>query len=184
MLEFLLLISDSSEHDKIIRVYNDYHEGMLKYAVSKFKSMGRRNCVFDAEDTVQNAFVKITRYVHNIDFATGEKSVKNYVFSILNNEICNFLNDNDELDGLDEACSEETAYDFLENIEMKEVYREAVKAIEALDERYSTTLYLFYCKEMRPDKIASLMGLSTKTVYTRIARGTTHLQSSLKELRV
>lgn len=180
MLEFLLLISDPAEHDNITRIYNSYYDYMLKYTVSKFKGMGRGNCVFDAEDTVQNTFMKITRYVHNIDFSKGEKSIKSYVFSILDNEICNFLNEEVELYGLEEEFSEETAYDFFEEMDMKERYREVVKAMETLDERYGTTLYMFYCNEMRPGKIAALMGLSTKTVYTRLARGKVHLQNSLK----
>ena len=55
-----------------------------------------------------------------------------------------------------------------------------VKAIEKLDEKYSTTLQLFYCEEMAPNDIAELMGLSPKTVYTRLARGKKILLESLK----
>ena len=57
----------------------------------------------------------------------------------------------------------------LKNIsyELKENYNQVVKAIEELDEKYSTTLYLFYCKEMTVNEIAKIMGISAKTVYTR-----------------
>ena len=180
MLQFLLSISDPLDHEKIRRIYDSYHVFMLKYAVSKFKNMGRRNCVFDAEDVVQNSFVKITRYIGHVDFSAGEKSVKNYVFAILNNEICNFLNNNVELDEIDEAFYNEAEYSFLDEIDIKERYDEVVKAIEALDERYSTTLFLLYCKEMDVGEISELMGISAKTVYTRVARGKKLLVDSLK----
>ena len=137
MLEFLLSISDPSDHEKITRLYEDYYDFMLKYAVGKFKNAGRRNYGYDAEDTVQNCFMKITRYIDDIDLSWGEKSVKNYVFAILNNEICNFLNNNEEFDELDEAFYENLEYDFLEELDIKERYNEAVKTIESLDEIYS-----------------------------------------------
>ena len=102
----------------------------------------------------------------------------------MNNEICNFLNDNEELDGFDEDFYKEAEYDFLAEIDIKERYNEVVKAIENLDERYSMTLFLFYCKEMSVDSISELMGISPKTVYTRISRGKIHLINSLKGARV
>ena len=183
MLQFLLTISDSSDHEKIKRIYDDYHLFMLKYATGKLKNIGRRNYIYEAEDVVQNSFMKITRYINDINFSLGEKCVKNYVFSILNNEICNFLNDNEELDEFDEDFYKEEEYDFLAEIDIKERYNEVVKAIENLDERYSMTLFLFYCKEMSVDSISELMGISPKTVYTRISRGKKHLINSLKGAR-
>jgi RNA polymerase sigma-70 factor (ECF subfamily) len=157
---------------------------MLKYAVGKFKNMGRRNYSFDAEDTVQNAFVKITRYIDDIDFDRGEKSVKNYVFAILNNEICNFLKENEEFEEFDETFYSEEPYDFLEEVNIKESYNEILKAIETLDERYSHVLDLFYCKEKEVNEISEFMGLSPKTVYTRIARGRVYLLNSLRGVSV
>ena len=63
---------------------------------------------------------------------------------------------------------------------MKEGYGEIVRAIEKLDDKYSTTLQLFFCNEMTPNEIAELMGISPKTVYTRLARGKKLLLESLK----
>ena len=180
MLQFLLAISDSSDHEKIKRIYDDYQFFMLKYATNKLKNMGRRNYFYEAEDVVQNSFMRITRYINNIDFSLGEMCVKNYVFSILNNEICDFIDENEEVGEFDEDFYKGAEYDFLAEISIKESYNEVVKAIENLDERYSMTLFLFYCKEMSVDSISELMGISTKTVYTRISRGKQHLINSLK----
>ncbi|MBE6644233.1 MAG: sigma-70 family RNA polymerase sigma factor [Ruminococcaceae bacterium] len=184
MLQFLLSISDESDYAKINYIYNEYHDFMVKVAVNKFKNMGRSNYVFDAEDAVQSAFVKITKYINNIDFSANEKKIKNYVFSILNNEINNIISENAEFDELDEDFYDKTDDDFIEELCIKEKYNQVVRAIENLDERYSTTMYLLYCNEMTVNEISDLMGISAKTIYTRLSRGKKLLLDSLKGVTV
>lgn len=184
MLQFLLTLTDESNHSKIEYIYNNYHEFMMRFAVSKFKSANRRNYFFDAEDAVQNAFMKITRYIHNIDFSSSERDIKNYVFTILSNEITNILMNCEEIDGLDEEFSEQIEYSFIEELDIKEKYSEIVKIIESLDEKYSTTLYLFYCKEMTVNEISELMGITPKTIYTRLSRGKKLILDAIKGAKV
>ena len=180
MLQFLLTISDEASHRKIENIYNTYHIQMMRYAISKFQSLGRTNFLYDAEDAVQNAFIKITKYIDNIDFNREEKDVKNYVFSVLHNEINNLINNDEEnFEFFEEFCKEKE-YNFIEELEIRENYDEIVKAIEKLDERYSITLFLVFCKEMTVNEIAEMMGIGTKTVYTRLARGKKLLLDSLK----
>lgn len=180
MLPFLLTLADESNCGKIEHIYNTYHDYMMRYAVSKFKAMGRTNFVYDAEDAVQNSFMKITKYIDNIDFSRGKRDVKNYCLTILSNEICNILSDMEENYEFDEEFFSSGEYNFVEELELKEKYGEIVQAVEKLDERYSTTLYLAFCKEMTPNDIADLMGITVKTVYTRLARGKKLLLDSLK----
>lgn len=180
MLQFLLTLTDESNYEKIEHIYNTYHDYMMKYAVSKLKTAGRTNCVYDAEDAVQNAFMKITKYIDNIDFSRGEKDVKNYCLATLSNEICNVLRDNKEDFEFNEEFCSEIEYNFIEKLEIQEKYDEVVKAIESLDEKYSTTLYFAFCKEKSVNEIAEMMGISAKTIYTRLARGKDLLLESLK----
>ena len=171
MLQFLLTLTDESNHGKIEHLYNTYHDYMMKCAVTKFKSLGRSNYIYDSEDAVQNAFMKITKHIDNIDFSRGEKDVKNYCLSILSNEICNILSENQEnFEKSEEFCFQDQ-YNFIDELEIRERYDEIVNAIEKLDDKYSTTLYLTFCKNMTPKQIAQMMGISVKTVYTRLARG-------------
>ena len=171
MLQFLLTISDESDHEKITYLYNKYHTYMLRYAIVKFKDMNCHNCVYDAEDVVQNTFVKITRYIDNVDFSKSEACIKDYVFAILSNEIRNLVKANAEFDEIGEEFCEEYDVNNIDRINIIERYNEVVQAIEALDEKYSVTLFLLYCKEMTVDEIASMQGISSKTVYTRAERG-------------
>lgn len=184
MLQFLLTMTDESNHERIERIYKTYHDYMVRYAVSRLRSAGRRNFGYDAEDAVQNAFMKITLHIDNIDFSRGERDVKSYCFTILSNEIYNILNDREEICELnEEICCEET-YSFVEELEIKERYSEVVRAIEGLDEKYGTTLYLVFCQEKRVNEIAEMMGLTPKTVYTRLYRGKELLLNTLKGARI
>ena len=183
MLQFLLTLSDESSHGKIEHIYHTYHDYMMRYAISRFQAIGRTNFKYDAEDAVQNAFVKITKHIDRIDFSRGEIDVKNYCLSILSNEIYNFLSDNKEnfeIFEKDEEFCFEKEYNFIEELELRENYDKVVKAIEDLDEKYSTTLYLVFCKEMTPNEISEMMGISVQTVYTRLRRGKKLLVDSLK----
>ena len=179
MLQFLLTLTDESNHGKIEHIYNTYHDYMMRYAVSKFHAEGRTNFVYDAEDAVQNAFMKITKYIDGIDFSRGEQDVKNYCLTTLYNEIKSLLGENEEKIEFDEEFCSEEEYNIVEELEMKECFNEVITAIKALDERYSTTLYFTFCKEMSPNEIADMMGISVKTVYTRLARGKKLLLDSL-----
>ena len=180
MLQFLLTICDESKHEEIEYIYYEFHTYMLKFAVSKFKREGRRNYFYDAEDAVQNAFVRITKYINGIDFTLPKSEVKNYVFSILDNEICNMLKDKEDTLELYEECFEDVNYNLLEELETKEHLSEIIETIRRMDQKYSTTLYLVYCRGMTVNEVAELMGISVKTVYTRFERGRLLLINSVK----
>ena len=184
MLGFLLTLSDESNHSKIEHIYNRYHDYMMRYAISKFQTAGRNNFLFDAEDAVQNTFVKIIKYINQIDFSRSEKDIKNYCLAILNNEICHVVSDNEEnFEAFEEICSQKE-YNFIEELEIQEQYDEIVRTIELLDERYSTTLYLIFCNDMTVNEISEMIGISVKTVYTRFERGKKLLLDSLKGAKV
>lgn len=180
MLQFLLTLTDESNHNKIEYIYNKYYENMLRYALSKFKSFGRRNFIYDAEDAVQNTFMRITKYIDKMDFSREEGEIKNYCFSILINEIYKVLGDNEEnFEFFEEFCPE-NEYNFIESLDLQVRYQQVVRAIEALDEKYSITLQLVFCQEKTVGEIAEMMGISAKTVYTRLARGKKLLLDSLR----
>ncbi len=184
MLQFLLTLTDESNHGKIEHIYNTYHDYMMRYAVSMFQTAGRRNAIYDAEDTVQNTFMKIVKSIDTIDFSRGEKDVKNYCLIILCNEVRNVLRNNEEKYGFDEEFCSGDEYNIVEELEIRETYNGVVKGIKALDEKYSTTLYLVFCQEKTVNQIAEMMGLAPKTVYTRLARGKELLLNSLKGAKI
>lgn len=181
MINFLLVISDESDHDKVLYLYNNFHDTMLKFARNKLKKVGSVNYYYDAEDAVQGAFVKITRYIKSIDFSVSDKELRAYVYSVVSNSINDLLNDIKVVDDIDEFCDLADDDSFIEQIHIKEQYNYVVKTIENMDEKYSTTLLYRYCQDMSVADIALLLGIAEKTVYKRIARGKQLLLNLIEE---
>ena len=91
MLIFLLTIPDEAVLRKIRALFDKYHINMLRYARSLLRLSGDKNYNNDAEDIIQNAFLKISRYIDRIDLSRSEEAVGGYLFTIVENEVSNFL---------------------------------------------------------------------------------------------
>ena len=180
MLQFLLSIADLSDHEKVEYIYHKYRQDMLRLAYSRLRQKRSANCELDAEDVVQNAFVKIVRHIAKIDFSLGEKAVHSYIMKIVANEVKIFMADVvycDSLEQHDDLLSDD---DFIKQICIRERYQEVVTAVAQLDERYSITLSLRYVDNMSVKEIAALLGIEEKSVYTRIERGKKKLLEKLQ----
>lgn len=184
MLLYLFTLTDEPNYRKIERIYNAYHSDMMDYARIKFWDAGRKNFAFDAEDAVQNTFVKITRNIEKIDFSVEEKHLRGFVFSILTNEIYNILREKEFVAEIDADNMNDVSFNSVETLIIVEKYDEAIAAMRKMDDKYSSTLYLAICEEMPVKNIAKMMGISEKTVYTRLARGKQILIKSVKEVDI
>lgn len=175
MLVFLLTITPEQYRAQIEQLYCRYHANMLKVAKQILYSHQRNNYELDAEDAVQSAFEKIVRYSSNVPFDKPEKVLKTYIYVTLHNEINAILSEADlteyEYTEYVESAECMSAEDLGEAIHIRERYREVVCAIENMDSRYSTVLLLYYFHEIPVKQIAVMLGLSEKTIYTRISRG-------------
>lgn len=178
MLWFLLSIADEQEHKKIEYLFFTYHEAMIRLAKSRLKHYGDPNYSLNAEDAVQNAFVKITKYIHALDFTLSEKEIKAYVLTIVANEVNNLMH---ATPAFEETGDELPDEDFFARLRLTERYNEVVSAIEKLDERYSFVLLFRYREEMSVKNIARLLSIPEKSVYTRLDRGKRLLLDSLRE---
>ena len=54
---------------------------------------------------------------------------------------------------------------------VKESYRNVVKIIKRMDEKYSTVLMYYFCYDMSVKEIARMLNVSENTVYSRFSRG-------------
>ncbi len=181
MLSFLLIISDEKYHPKIEKIYNRYHDDMIRLAVSKLKQLGVSEYVVFAEDVVQNAFVKIIKYIDLINWDFPETHIKSYIFTIISNEAKNLQNDLEPWKSCDKDVDLLSEDDFIRNLDIKNSFDKVVEAIKRMDEKYSSVLMLYYCHEISVKEISNILGLSPKTIYTRIARGKVLLLKEIKE---
>ena len=159
-----------------------YHDDRIRFAKSRLKQSGTRNYDIDAEDAVQNAFVKIVKYINKIDFDEPEKTIKSYVLSIVSNEVINIVSDYQCTDDIEDYMDVLEVEDFVEKINSRESYDSIVKFIKQMDEKYSTALMYHYCYEMSVREIAQMLDLPENTIYTRLMRGKVILQKKMSEV--
>ncbi|MBQ7336934.1 MAG: sigma-70 family RNA polymerase sigma factor [Clostridia bacterium] len=182
MLLLLLSMADQDESEKIEYIYRNFHKDMLYLARSRLRAAGDGNYAVNCEDVVQNAFVKITKYIHAIDFSRSEWKIKTYVMSIVSNEVSNFLRDMKQMEDIDRYADELSDESFLEALHIRQRYDEVVRAIEQLDEKYRLVLLYRFERGMEVAEIAALFGVLEMTVYTRIRRGKTLLLQLLDKM--
>lgn len=181
MLQYLLLISDEKDSSLIKCIFEKYHNDMIRFAMSRLKKAGFPNSFSDAEDAVQNAFVKITKYVSKIKVNASDKELKAYILTIVANETKNIIENMRDVEELVDDMAELDENEFFERLRIRDRYETVIETMEGLDEKYSVTLLYYYQKEMKVKDIAALMGISEKTVYTRLQRGKKLLLQSLGE---
>ncbi len=178
MLSFLLSIADEGRQAQIEYLYYTYHDDMMRFAKYRLRLCGDFNYDMDAQDVVQNAFVKITKYTHAVDFTLSYNELRAYVLTIVTNEANNLLKENKTYEELDDCLTEEA---FFEALRIKDRYYEVIEAIESLDDRYSIALLYRYRENMSIKELAALLGIAEKSVYTRIERGRKLLLKSLEK---
>ena len=181
VLGFLLTITDERNQEKIKFIYNKYHDDMIRFAKFRLKNSGVSSYELDAEDVVQNAFLKIVKYIDVIDTSRPENQLKSYIFSIVVNEVKNAMADMTFFDDIDIYSEKLSDEDFFENLRDNLQYDELVEKIKRLDEKYSITMLLYYCEDFDVKAIADIIGIAEKTVYTRLERGKRLLLDNLSK---
>ena len=171
VLLYLFSLVEADDIPKIEYIYNKYHRDMMRLAKHRLKKAKITSYATEAEDVVQNAFVKISKNIKLIDLDVPERALRAYIMSIVANESSNFVADHEYVESFAEGQYKLSENDFFERLCIKERYDEVTRTIEAMDEKYGITLLYRYHKGMTVKQIASLMGIPEKTVYTRLERG-------------
>ena len=180
MLLLLLTISDDEVLRKILTIYDKYHINMLRYARSLLRCLEDKNYYVDAEDIVQNAFIKIRKSIESIDMTQPEKVIGGYLMKIVKNEVTNYIkkkNNDISLGNILTVCKQ---CDFLEEFSKKELYIKVIKEIEMLDERYRRVIEMRLIEEKSVKEIANTLQIPESTVYTQISRGIAIIRNKLK----
>lgn len=178
MLTFLLTLVDESDQDKIVYLYNTYHKEMLRVARGVLKD--RPDAACDAEDAVQEAFMKICKYINSIDFNADSYQIRAYVMAIVTNEAKNIMNI-----PADFLCFDEyedmvfTDDEFLQQLINPDEYENVVKSIQKLDDKYSIILQMKYVYQFKNEQISDILKIPLNTVYTNLRRAKLLLLDSL-----
>jgi len=159
---------DVSAFDK---VYYKYHKKLFAYSLKFIKNHA------DIEDLIQKIFVIIWEKRENIN---PEKSFNNYLFTIVRNEIYDFLKRkiftayyNDQILSDIEETNEDT--------ETKKVIEMVYDLIEKMPERRRQIFLMSRDDGLTYKQIAEKLGISENTVDTQIRNALNYLRTELPE---
>lgn len=182
MLAYLLSICEKKYHPIIEHIYYTYQEDMVRFAKFRLRNRSIPNYEIEAEDVVQNSFIKIVTYAYRIKAKSKPQVLKSYVMQIVKNESRTFVKNffkTPEVETLEEEFGSIEDYDATLNI--LGIYEDVIDIIDDLDEIYSNPLYLKFIMDFEVCEIALIMEISEKTIYTRLGRGRKMLMDKLKE---
>lgn len=149
---------------EFIRYYNLYKDDILRLALSYTKRIN------DAEDIMQNVFVKLYKNINNID----EDKVKKWCIKVTINECRDFFKSfwiknifiKDEI--LSNMCCDEKIIDLKDKL-------------FNLPAKYRIVIYLYYYEGYKTNEIAEILKENVSTIQTRLTRGKQKLKNFLKE---
>ena len=144
----------------IEKAVKTYSKSMLNAAYSLLGS------VPDAEDAVQDAFVKYIQKAPDFKDADHEKA---WLLRVTINISKNML-----------KASGRKNLPIQEDIPYKQNNNEVLQCVMSLEEKYRTIIHLYYYEDYSIKEIASILSLPRATVGTRLSRGRNILKTMLK----
>lgn len=181
MLSTLLLVAEEDSRDKVIYLYNTFHREMMIFAKSRLKAAKRQNYATEAEDVVQNTFVKLIHYIHRIDFTRDEKELRLYVLSVTANEISSYLA-KEKTVNLPAETMDFYAEDLMwKELAVEEHRREIEEVLMTLDEKYTVVLVLRFLEERSIEEIAEFLDIGKTAVYYRLNKAKEAFIKAFKE---
>jgi len=179
MLPFCFNNIDKNNISKIEYIYNNYHNLMLFFA-NEFPSN-----LYTAEDVVQEAFIKIIKYINKIDI-NEENKTKAFIRIVIKSVVMDMNRKNiprtlEETETIFEIKDNEISP--LEQIINKEEYDKIIDCISRLSDTYKDVCILKYVNDLSEKEIAKILNLPLKTVNVRIFRGKQMLKQMIAESR-
>ena len=182
MLATLLLIAGEEDREKVLFLYENFHNEMMILAKSRLKAAKRQNYQTEAEDVVQNTFLRLIRYLNKIDFSRPEKALRAYVLTATANEVATLLSEQTETPMMTEALDLSWEETFYESLRLAECKDQIADALKRLDPRLAIVLVLYFLEDRSVSEIAEFLKISPKTVYYRLMRAKEALAESIKEV--
>lgn len=129
----------------------------------------------DAEDVVQEAFIKAFKNLNSFD---TKKKFSSWIYRIVHNEAMNWIAKRKKIISLDEN------EDWVENIsdesepledvfDKKQIAKKIRTCINDMPIAYRTCMAFFYIEERSYEEISDILMIPTGTVGTKISRGKT-----------
>ena len=169
----------SDERQKFVdNICRKYNKELVSYARKKVFLMRGKDSVTEAEDVVQNTYVRLLKYLPDCAKIKNEKA---YVFSILHNELYNCMN-NSKVDYISESDEEYPDSFDLDEYVINKISAERVGfLISHLDYNLRAPMVLKYGYDLNVEEIANQLGIDEKTVYYRLQKARKIIAEELNE---
>lgn len=134
-----------------------------KYADMIFGiSIGYLKIKEDAEDIVQEVFIKYIEYIQSDKNFENEEHEKSWLIRVTINLCCNYLK---RYKTYNKLINEKVFNDTLDEDE-----RNLLDNIDKLNEKYRTVFELFYIRDLKISEISRILKISEANVKTRLRR--------------
>lgn len=178
MIAFLLMIEDGDKRGKLEELYITYRKELYYVAYNILHDY------HDAEDIIQNAFVRIYKYLDKIGDIKCKKT-RGYLVIIVRNLCFDRYNERKRsvpVDFLDETAeeieSEVSLEDYVLNLERG---KELAEALSKINSGYADLITLKFFYEYSTPEIADLLNLPYDVVSVRLSRAKRALKKILSE---
>ncbi len=136
----------------------------------------------DAEDILQEAFIKIAKNIKSIDDIRSRETLS-FLIVITKNTAYDYIRKLSKIVELPLSETEEMVDDdALENLVSNIEYEQIVSVITSIPSPYNEVLYLHYVKDYSIKKTAALLNKKTATVKMQLVRGKKILIDKLSEV--
>ncbi len=174
---FMTIDMDVKEKHLFEKIYNKYKNVLynVAYGISKNEK--------DAEDILQNAFIKVAKNIRSI-YDTDSKETLSFLMVITKNTAYDFLRKRTKISEMPLSDIEKipTKDSAIESIVSKLEYQSIVQAIIQIPSPYNEVLYLHYVKDYSIKKTATLLDRKIATVKMQFVRGKKMLMAKLEEV--
>lgn len=172
---YLLLIDSEEGKRKFVIIHEKYRALMLKVAFDVLED------THEAEDAVQEAFIKVARNMKCIGEVDSDRT-KRFLITVAKNAARDMLRKKRSRGRY------ETYVDEMEDIKAPVVYQETdidcacLDVLKNLSPKYRDVFILKYAYRYDNKDIARIMGITEGTVRQRISRGKIKIQEALDAL--
>jgi RNA polymerase sigma-70 factor (ECF subfamily) len=164
-------LKDQSTAD-FASLVKEHYEGLYKFAWSLSKNEE------DAADLTQNTFLTWARKGHTL---RDQAKAKSWLFTTLYREFLRQYRRGQKVSPMDQELMETREDPDLPHTARKLEGREALEALQSLEDAYREPLTLFYLEDMAYKDIAEVLDIPIGTVMSRLSRGKAQLKSILTE---
>lgn len=174
---FMSVDMNDEEKNKFEKLYNKYKNALFYQALKFVQNEA------DAEDILQNAFIKIAKNINSIDDSNSKETLS-FLIVITKNTAYDFIRKTSKITEVPLSLIEETTHteDTLDNVINRLEYQSIVTVVSKIPTPYNEVLYLHYVKDYSIKKTASLLKRKTATVKMQLVRGKQILIKKLTEV--